>query len=247
MNYYEEGIRQEVKYWQMGLRKKPGVISGLPNYIQKKINSWLPEKYHQAITFIIEKMVKGIQFSTSFFNKELASNTPLQMRESLVRERIKFYKKTAAVEGAVTGAGGIIMGLVDFAALLSLKFKMMMEIGSIYGYSIKDYRERLFLLYAFQLAFSSSKRRMEIIYLIEDWDRYCEKLPAKVEDFDWREFQLEYRDYIDLAKLAQLIPIIGAPVGAVANYKLISHLGETVMNCYRLRYFAKKDRIGSGN
>jgi len=29
----------------------------------------------------------------------------------------------------------------------------------------------------------------------------------------------------------------------VANYKLITHLGETVMNCYRLRYFVEKDRI----
>ena len=243
MSFYEDAIRQDLTYWQIGLRKEPGVISKLPNYIQKKINSWLPEKYHQGITYIIEKMVKGIQFGSSFFNTKLAPNTPLEMRESLVRERIRFYKKTAAVEGAVTGAGGIVMGMVDFAAFLSLKFKMMMEIGSIYGHSVKDYRERLFLLYAFQLAFSSSKRRMEIIHLIENWDQYCEKLPAKVEDFDWRTFQLEYRDYIDLAKLAQLIPVIGAPVGAVANYKLITHLGETVMNCYRLRYFVEKDKM----
>jgi hypothetical protein len=242
MSFYEDAIRQELRYWQIGLRKEPGVISQLPNYIQKKINNWLPEKYHQGITYIIEKMVKGIQFGSSFFNTELASNTPLEMRESLVRERIQFYKKTAAVEGAVTGAGGIVLGMVDFAAFLSLKFKMMMEIGSIYGYSVKDYRERLFLLYAFQLAFSSSKRRMEIIHLIKGWDQYYEKLPAKVEDFDWRTFQLEYRDYIDLVKLAQLIPLIGAPVGAVANYKLITHLGETVMNCYRLRYFFEKDK-----
>ena len=48
---------------------------------------------------------------------------------------------------------------------------------------------------------------------------------------------------LDLAKLAQIIPIIGAGVGAVANYKLISHLGKTVMNCYRLRYFAEKDKV----
>ena len=45
-------------------------------------------------------------------------------------------------------------------------------------------------------------------------------------------------DYIDLAKMAQLLPFVGAAVGAVANYKLIEQLGDTAMNCYRLRYFA---------
>jgi hypothetical protein len=56
-----------------------------------------------------------------------------------------------------------------------------------------------------------------------------------INQFDRRNFQQEYRDYIDLAKLAQLVPVIGAPVGAVVNYKLIKKLGVTAMNGYRLR------------
>ena len=42
-------------------------------------------------------------------------------------------------------------------------------------------------------------------------------------EFDWRNFQQEYRDYIDLAKMAQLIPVIGAPVGIVVNNRLIKN------------------------
>ncbi|MDX5437118.1 MAG: EcsC family protein, partial [Pontibacter sp.] len=45
-----------------------------------------------------------------------------------------------------------------------------------------------------------------------------------------------YRDYIDLAKMAQMIPMIGAPVGAVVNYRLISKLGKTAKNAYRMRW-----------
>jgi hypothetical protein len=67
------------------------------------------------------------------------------------------------------------------------------------------------------------------------WQGYSGSLPDKVEEFDWRVFQQEYRDYIDLAKMAQLVPVIGAAVGAIANYKLIAQLGETAMNCYRMR------------
>ena len=42
---------------------------------------------------------------------------------------------------------------------------------------------------------------------------------------DWEKFQTEYRDYIDLAKM-RLVPIIGAPVGAYANYQLLQRLGS---------------------
>jgi hypothetical protein len=52
---------------------------------------------------------------------------------------------------------------------------------------------------------------------------------------DWRRFQQEYRDYIDLAKLMQLVPGIGAAVGVYVNHKLTRQLGNTAMNAYRTR------------
>ena len=72
------------------------------------------------------------------------------------------------------------------------------------------------------------------------WDQRKEFLPDDINQFEWREFQQEYRDYIDLAKMAQLIPGVGAVVGFVVNYRLIKKLGVTAMNAYRMRYFEKK-------
>ena len=69
-----------------------------------------------------------------------------------------------------------------------------------------------------------------------DWDKKVINLPEDINQFDWRTFQQEYRDYIDLAKMAQLIPIIGAPVGAVANFQLLKKLGKTAMNAYHMRW-----------
>ena len=74
-----------------------------------------------------------------------------------------------------------------------------------------------------------------MIELVENWESYKESLPASMEEFDWKTFQLDYRDYIDLAKLAQLIPLIGAGVGAIANYRLTEQLGRNAMNAFRLR------------
>ncbi len=60
-------------------------------------------------------------------------------------------------------------------------------------------------------------------------------LPQDINDFDWRSFQQEYRDHIDLAKMAQLIPGIGAVVGLIVNYRMLRRLGDTAMNAYRMR------------
>jgi len=75
----------------------------------------------------------------------------------------------------------------------------------------------------------------EIFDKIENWEEYSRILPVSLNQMDWRTFQQEYRDYIDLAKLAQILPGVGAVIGFYTNGKLIDRLGETAMNSYRMR------------
>jgi hypothetical protein len=156
-------------------------------------------------------------------------------REEAVLKKIGWYRKTAAIEGGITGAGGILLGLADFPILISLKLKLLFDIAVLYGMDIHDYRERVYILHIFELAFSSDEHRKKIYLKMKDWEDKRKHLPPDIDAFDWRTFQQEYRDYIDLAKMAQLIPVIGAPVGLLVNYRLIKKLGITAMNAYRMR------------
>jgi EcsC protein family len=90
-------------------------------------------------------------------------------------------------------------------------------------------------LHIFELAFSSDAHRKTVFLKMTDWEQKKRALPDDINQFEWRDFQQEYRDYIDLAKMAQLIPLIGAPVGLVVNYRLLKKLGSTAMNAYRMR------------
>jgi uncharacterized protein (DUF697 family) len=207
----------------------------LAKNLQNRMNNFIPEKVHKVITVTIQKMVEGVLFGAKYTTPKPKTDASLQLREAYVKERIEFYRKTASAEGAITGAGGILLGLADFPILIGIKLKMLFEIAALYGYDVKDYKERVYLLYIFQLTFSSQQGRNEVYKHITNWQGYSSTLPHDVEEFDWRSFQQEYRDYIDLAKMAQLIPVIGAAVGAIVNYKLINQLGETAMNCYRMR------------
>jgi hypothetical protein len=204
-----------------------------------RLNRIIPEKIHKALTATIKQMVRGVLFGSALALPTRKKSATLLEIEEEVKKKIDFYKHAAAAEGGVTGAGGILLGLADFPLLLGLKIKMLFDIAAIYGFDVNDYKERLYILHIFQLAFSSQQHRRLVFEQIENWDLKSKELPKDIHAFDWRSFQQEYRDYIDLAKLAQLIPGIGAVVGLVVNYQLLNKLGATAMNAYRMRMFSK--------
>jgi uncharacterized protein (DUF697 family) len=233
----EQEAYTELRAWQRKMQEKPTLLNRFARRVQIRLNALLPERVHEAITVAIKQMVRGVLFGSMHVTRKPTENASLLDREAAVRVRVRYYRNTAAAEGAVTGAGGFLLGLADFPLLLGLKLKLLFDIAALYGYDVKDYTERLYLLHVFQLAFSSQHTRNEVYQQLADWEAYRHTLPTDVHEFDWRTFQQEYRDYIDLAKLAQLVPVIGAAVGAVANYRLLEQLGDTAMNCYRMRYF----------
>lgn len=235
---YEQKITSELEFWKFKILQKPSLLSKVTDKVQKKINSVIPHKVHQAITTAIKQMVKAVLFGSTFTTSKPVTDLTFMHREALIKQKIENYKNTGAAEGGITGAGGFLMSLADFPLLLGIKMKMLFDIAAIYGYDVKDYRERLFILHIFQLAFSSKEESQQVFIKMQDWDNKAHKLPANIDEFDWLTFQQQYRDYIDLAKLAQMLPFVGAAVGAVANYKLIEKLGKTAMMSYRLRYFS---------
>ena len=235
MDPYLRQISSELSAWQKQMMRRPSFFNNLSKRVQTKMNSWIPEKIHKAITVTIKQMIRGVLFGARHTTAAPFLNASLQIREQLVLDKVNVYRKTAAIEGGITGAGGLLLGLADFPILIGIKIKLLFEIASLYGFDINDYKERVYILHIFELAFSSHEHRRNVYLKMTGWDEKSKGLPDDINQFDWRNFQQEYRDYIDLAKMAQLIPIIGAPVGIVVNSRLIKKLGVTSMNAYRMR------------
>ncbi|WP_102347448.1 EcsC family protein [Bacillus sp. Marseille-P3661] len=229
---YEVKARKELASWKLDMMKKSPLINRLSKRAQTKINQIIPTKIHVLMTESIKKMVEATLIGSNITtNKKMSTDSSLELIEDKVRIKLNTYKRTAAIEGAGTGAGGIFLGIADFPLLLSIKMKFLFDTATLYGFDINEYKERVYILYIFQLAFSSDDHRRNIFRTVENWDQNLEN----IDDIDWRLFQQEYRDYIDLVKLFQLLPGIGAVVGAYANYHLLDHLGETAMYAYRMR------------
>lgn len=232
MTEYSQIVESELEAWKRKMIKRSSLLNRMSKTAQTKVNELIPEKFHTIMTESIKNMVKATLVGSNMTtNKQQAVGISLYERDELLKQKLSTYRKTAVIEGAGTGAGGILLGIADFPLLLSIKMKFLFEAAAVYGFDTSEYEERLFILHVFQLAFSSDGKRKETFYIIEDWEEQKKSLV----DMDWRVFQQEYRDYIDLVKMFQLIPGIGAVVGAYANYNLLDQLGETAMNAYRLR------------
>ena len=210
--------------------------------LQRRINRLIPERVHETVTTVIKQMTRAVIAGSSFTAPAPLRDRTLAQREVLVAEKIENYSRTAAIEGGVTGAGGFLFGLADFPLLLEYQAEAPVR-----------HRRAVWLcrrglqgahLPAARISARVLQRRASpgrVSRHAATGALYSERLPASLDDFDWRTFQQEYRDYIDLAKLAQLLPIIGAPVGVIVNNRLVRRLGRTAINAYRMRWFADRE------
>lgn len=229
---YESIVYDEIKTWEQKVLKRENIFNRWSKRAQRKINEFIPEKAHQMIADSMQGFIKAILVGSNIITKKPQMNeVNLFEQDKQAKEKLNTYQKAAVMEGAGTGAGGILLGLADLPLLLSIKMKYLYDIAITYGFETSDYSERLFMFHIFQLAFSREQHKWDTFYTIKNWEIEKERLI----EIDWRMFQQEYRDYLDIMKLLQLIPGFGAIFGAYANHNLMDTLGETTMNAYRMR------------
>lgn len=114
---YDPVIAAELHAWQYKMTKQPSLAGHLSKAIQNRVNRIIPERVHTAITAAIKQMVRGVLFGAGYVGQIYPPAESLAEREITVEQRIRFYQTTAAAEGGVTGAGGILLGLADFPIL----------------------------------------------------------------------------------------------------------------------------------
>ena len=244
---YEQEVLKELEAWKREVQRRPGLFAGISRRLQHRINSIIPEAAHRAITSAFKVVTKFLLRGSDFFTAKPLIDVSLQEREEQVQTQIGRYKYAATAEGAITGAGGILLGLADLPLWLTIKIKMLSHVAALYGHDTSDFRERLYIMYILSLGFSSRKHKRKVYGILANWDTYVRTLPQEQDAFDWRTFQQEYRDFLDIAKLLQLVPGIGAAIGAVVNNRLTDKLGDMAMNAYRMRWFAQEGIVSQGS
>ena len=99
MDQYQQQVFSELTVWQKQMLRNPSLLNKLSKKVQTKMNTWIPEKIHKAITTAMKQMIRGVLFGATHTTAKPLYNQSLPDREIAVQKRIEFYRTTAAVEG----------------------------------------------------------------------------------------------------------------------------------------------------
>src|SRR6478609_9965075 len=112
-NAYEKQALQALELWKQKIQRRPGLFSGMSRKLQQRINRIIPEAAHKAITAAFKVVTQFLLTGSDWLTASPLRDADLQEREEQVRKQIERYKYMATAEGALTGAGGILLGLAD--------------------------------------------------------------------------------------------------------------------------------------
>ena len=71
------------------MMRQPGYFNKMSKALQNKMNSWIPEKVHKAITATIKQMVRGVLFGAGWTTKEKEFMS-LEECDNEAEQKIKF-------------------------------------------------------------------------------------------------------------------------------------------------------------
>ena len=137
---------------------------------------------------------------------------PLQECDRLASQTGMFSQTFATVEGALTGAGGVLTTLIDIPLLFLLSLWTILKIGQCYGYPLDQRKDRHFVVGVLITALSGTlqtrRQRLDDLHQLEDLLIEETQEDIVAEEILSLIFQLE---------IFEEIPGIGAISGAAAQ------------------------------
>jgi hypothetical protein len=185
---------------------------------------------------------------------ELAER-PLDSLDKLARGFFGENKIIAALEGAGTGFGGLLLIAADIPALFAVAFRTIQQIGASYGFDMRDPNMAPVVLGIIGVA-SGAEEAAKIAALTDmqvtakmfakNWtyrkvaERTMAGGPAQALKQLAERMPREIANSVTKRKLAQFIPVAGAAVGAGFNYWFIASTARTAYMTFRELYLLRK-------
>jgi len=157
------------------------------------------------------------------------------------------YKGLALLEGGTLGAAGLPGLAVDIPAIIFINLRAIGEFASYFGFDVSLQNERLFAMNV--LAYASSptdkSKQIALAQLIKISQDVAKRKTWKVlEEYAFVQMIQSIAKAVGLrltkAKLAQIMPVSGAIVGAGFNTYYTSKVCDAAFYLYRERYLAEK-------
>ena len=236
---------------------------------EKAAGALIPDTVLEAVGRAVETCLSGLASLTNLtFNaaaivekvsirtRDLGGNLchRLQATDEGAAEIWTYHVGYAIAEGGITGVGGLAGLAADIPALFAILVRELQEIATCYGFDVTVDREREYLLHVLQAGFAAnvkvkmgfvvSLKEIEQILINVAWKKMAEDLASKQLTKHsmlaaLRQFAKTLGYQLTKRKALQLVPIVGALVGASLNGALANDIGKAAYMSYRRRWIAE--------
>jgi hypothetical protein len=270
LNDYERGVQREIERWERGgqdslfaqaldLAMRPldwamdrFVPEGVVNALGEALNAALgtlndaSEWTYDAADLLGKARAQGIEAEAV----EDLRDRPLEDLDRLARSLVSQNTIMAALSGGGAGLGGALFVAADIPVLFTVNFRLIQQIGAAYGFPMRGPEFKPLVLAIFNVAASGSREAKS------DALRELSVAGAAFahgSGYKGRPAQGTFREQIghvprEIAKslaarkLAQMIPVAGAAVGAGVNYWFTDQTAEAALMLFRALYLERKER-----
>jgi hypothetical protein len=243
---YEADQVQQIAAWKS---KPPNPFSELFKRLTLPGARWLEKVIPDPI--VTAAIEKGYDLTAMLAKKERIlrqagvhvlgelTDKPLEECDSLAARIGRAAMTISIVEGAATGAGGVLTTLIDIPLLFLLSLWSIFQVGHCYGYPLDRPKDRRYVLGVLIAAVAGSlslkRERLDQLHELEEWllDETQEEIIA--EELLSLLFQLE---------VFEEIPGVGAVSGALLNVAFIRRVAVTARRVFQERWLRDNGKVG---
>ncbi|MGE0491616.1 MAG: EcsC family protein [Vulcanimicrobiota bacterium] len=257
----EREVLAEIEGWMSatpGSLKKLIGLAGKPlEFAYRQVPESIQNGISEAILKVLMTMRDGTTGMVSrrkVYDKIEAISGPLtgaggilkvniRTLDRVAKDCIKMSKAGCAAGGAAAGAAGLPGLIIDIPTLYGILFRMIQEVATVYGFSVKPEQEKSHILKILDVGHhpESTEKRKGMVELesiqkmirdgtaVRDLERFAVQkgLQAMARSLGI---------HLTQRKLAQSVAIVGGLVGAGVNYQLAGDVSEVAYHAYRRRF-----------
>jgi hypothetical protein len=244
-NDYEAKVVQGIIAWK---REKTSIFGHVSNHVTTPVAS--------VMSYFVPKGVvaKGIESAYALSgwrvgpepvlklakveSLEELREKPLEFCDSLAGQYDLGSQAVAAMDGAVTGAGGFLLAGVDVVALTTIVLRAIRFTGYCYGYALDRPEDQPYVLGILMVACTRSPtERVELLGKLSNIEKYLMKGTVEAVLIEGLSKQ-----FVKLVSL-ESIPGIGAVFGSAANLVFCRHVTRCASRIFQERWLGDRGRF----
>ncbi|HYE78926.1 MAG TPA: EcsC family protein [bacterium] len=173
----------------------------------------------------------------------------LRLSDDLAKLMSQPHVTATALTGAGFGMGGMALLALDLPSLFAMNLRMIQSTARCYGYDLADPVERHYALQLFEASSGDTARKMALLQELQyvrtmiaraALEQAAENSGLAAALMALRKMASRVGWTLSERKLLQIVPLVGAGVGAAFNYQFSRQVQTAAQMGYRKRFLADK-------